>query len=127
MSQTRTLPIDCPVSLSRQGFLTLIKIFHMYAYDTVSAAVNGLKNRGYNMDFNLKDNCLICHEDKFDVNDFEIVEVYRFEGNSDPADEAVVYAIESNKGQKGILVNGYGPTSDTMSSEMAKKLHVHRN
>jgi hypothetical protein len=99
----------------------------MYSYDTVSAAVTGLKNRGYNMDFNLKDNCLICHEDKFDVNDFEIVEFYRFEGNSDPADEAIVYAIESNKGQKGVLVNGYGPSSDAMSSDMAKKLQINKN
>ena len=98
----------------------------MYVYDTVSDAVNGLKNRGYNMDFNLSENCLVCHEDKFDVDDFEIVEFYRFEGDSDPADEAVVYAIESNKGQKGILVNGYGPSSDAMSSEMAKKLQIHK-
>lgn len=99
----------------------------MYTYDTVSGAVQGLKKRGYTMDFNLSDNCLICHEDKFNVDDFEIVEVYRFEGDSDPADEAVVYAIESNKGQKGVLVNGYGPTSDAMSAEMAKKLHMHKN
>jgi hypothetical protein len=99
----------------------------MHTYDTVSDAVNGLKKRGYNLDFNLEDNCLICHEDKFDVNNFEIVEYYRFEGDSDPADEAIVYAIESNKGQKGVLVNGYGPSSDAMSSEMAKKLHIHKN
>jgi len=99
----------------------------MYAYDTVTDAVKGLKERGYAKDFNLEENCLVCHEDKFDVNDFEIVEVYRFEGNSDPGDEAVVYAIESNKGHKGVLVNGYGPSSDTMSSDMAKKLHVHKN
>ena len=99
----------------------------MYTYETVSEAVNGLKSRGYSMDFNLTENCLVCHEDKFDPEDFEIVEVYRFEGVSDPADEAVVYAIESNKGQKGVLVNGYGPTSDVMSSEMAMKFHVHKN
>jgi hypothetical protein len=99
----------------------------MYTYDTVTAAVNGLKKRGFDMDFNLSENCLVCHEDKFDVKDFEIVEFYRFEGNSDPADEAVVYAIESNKGQKGVLVNGYGASADSMSSEMAKKLQIHKN
>jgi len=77
------------------------------------------------MDFNLSENCIVCHEDKFDPEDFEIVEVYRFEGNSDPADEAVVYAVESNKGHRGVLVNGYGPTSESMSSEMAKKLQLH--
>ena len=97
----------------------------MYTYETVSDAVDGLKKRGYVMDFNLDENCIVCHEDKFDPQDFEIVEVYRFEGNSDPADEAVVYAIESSKGHRGVLVNGYGPTSESMSSEMAKKLHLH--
>ena len=53
------------------------------------------------MDFNLNENCLVCHEDKFDPEDFEIVEVYRFEGNSDPADEAVVYAMKATKVIKG--------------------------
>lgn len=96
----------------------------MYAYDTVSEAVNDLKKRGYIMDFNLDEDCIVCNEDKFNPDDFTIVEVYRFEGDSDPADEAVVYAIQSNKGHKGILVNGYGPSSESMSLEMAKKLHI---
>jgi hypothetical protein len=99
----------------------------MYTYETVSDAVSGLKKRGYTMDFNLDENCIVCHEDKFNPEDFEITEVYRFEGNTDPADEAVVYAIASNKGHKGVLVNGYGPSSESMSAEMAKKLHFHTN
>ena len=99
----------------------------MYTYETVSGAVNDLKKRGYSMDFSLDENCIVCKEEKFNPEDFEIVEVYRFEGDSDPADEAIVYAIESNKGHKGVLVNGYGPSSETMSSEMLKKLHFHIN
>jgi hypothetical protein len=99
----------------------------MIAYDTVSEAVNGLKKRGYNVDFNLDENCIVCHGDKFNVNDFEIVEVHRFEGNTDPSDEAVVYAIESKNGMKGVLVNGYGISADTMDAEMAKKLSMHKN
>jgi hypothetical protein len=99
----------------------------MYTYDTVTAAVSGLKQRGFSMDFNLSENCLVCQDNKFNVKDFEITEVYRFEGDSDPADEAVVYAIESNKGQKGVLVTGYGTSAEGMSSEMAKKLLIHKN
>lgn len=99
----------------------------MHSYDTVSAAVSGLKKRGFDLDFNLEENCLICNDSKFNADDFEIVEVYRFEGDSDPSDEAVVYAIESKNGMKGVLVNGYGISADTMSSDMAKKLSVHRN
>ena len=99
----------------------------MIAYDTVSEAVNGLKQRGFVVDFNLGENCLVCHGDKFDINDFEIVEVFRFEGNTDPSDEAIVYAIESVKGTKGILVSGYGISAEGMSAEMAKKLSLHRD
>ena len=97
----------------------------MYNYDTVTEAIAGLKERGYTLDFNLSQNCLVCQDHRFEPESFEITDVYRFEGNSDPADEAVVYAIESNKGHKGVLVNGYGPSSDEMSGEMAKKLSIH--
>ena len=97
----------------------------MHNYDTVTEAVQGLRNRGYTLDFNLQENCLVCNDQKFNPGDFEIVEVYRFEGNSDPADEAVVYAIESKNGKKGILVSGYGISADSMTAEMAKKLSIH--
>ena len=99
----------------------------MHSYDTVSEAVTNLKARGYKTDFNLHENCLICNEAKFNPDDFEIVEVYRFEGNSYPSDEAVVYSIESRTGMKGVLVNGYGISADSLSSDMAKKLSVHRD
>ena len=97
----------------------------MYVYDTVTDAIKGLRERGYTKDFNLKENCIICNDEKFHPEDFEIVEVYRFEGETDPADEAVVYAIESNNGDKGILVSGYGISADEMTAEMAKKLSMH--
>lgn len=99
----------------------------MYVYDTVSAAVKGLKDRGYTKDFNLRENCIICDEKKYHPEDFEITEVYRYEGDSDPADEAVVYAIESKKGDRGVLVSGYGISADEMTAEMAKKLSMHRS
>ncbi len=96
----------------------------MYVYDTVSEAINDLKKRGYTLDFNLEENCIICNHEKFEPLDFEITEVYRFEGDSDPADEAIVYAIQSKTGVKGVLVNGYGIYSDPISDDMAKKLNT---
>jgi hypothetical protein len=38
----------------------------------------------------------------------KIVNFYRFEGESDPADNSVVYAIETNDGTKGLLIDAYG-------------------
>ena len=101
----------------------------MYTYDTVSEAVNDLKNRGYNINFKLADDHLYCPDPVVQLKpeEFEISEVYRFEGNTDPADEAIVYAIESIRGQKGVLVNAYGAFSDTATDNLVKKLQVHRN
>jgi hypothetical protein len=94
----------------------------MQVYDTVTQAIDELRKRGYVTDFNLEENCIVCHLEKFNPDDFEITEVYRFEGETDPADESVVYAIESKTGMKGVLVNAFGIYSEPMSDEMVKKL-----
>ncbi|HSB94239.1 MAG TPA: hypothetical protein VLC28_14040 [Flavitalea sp.] len=94
-------------------------------YGTVTEAINTLRSKGFTLDFNLQENCIVCNTTKYDVDEFDIVDVYRYEGNSDPADEAAVYAIESRKGEKGILVTGYGLSTDEMSSELLQKLSQH--
>jgi hypothetical protein len=96
----------------------------MYTYDTVTEAVTDLKRRGYTIDFNVEFDRIVCHETPISLlpHEFEIVEVHRYEGNSDPGDEEVVYAIESKHGQKGILVDAFGLYSDDVSTEMLEKL-----
>lgn len=98
----------------------------MNQYDTVSQAVDDLKARGYSVDFNIAPEGISCRQmpAPLKTTEFEITEVYRFEGDSDPADEAVVYAIESKHGLKGVMVNGYGASADSLSDEMIKKLVV---
>ena len=96
-----------------------------YSYNTVTEAINALRKRGYTLDFNIAENCLKCSDDKNHFpEDFEITEVYRFEGDSDPGDEAIVYGITSKLGTKGVLVNGYGMSSETMTDEMVQKLRI---
>jgi len=101
----------------------------MANYDTVSVALNSLKERGFTRDFNIAFDKIICKETNECLNphEFEITEVYRFEGESNPSDEAVVYAVESQHGNiKGVLVNAYGLYADPMSDDMIKKLSINR-
>ncbi len=42
----------------------------------------------------------------------KIIKVYRFEGESDPGDMAVIYAIETEDDQKGFIMDAYGPYAD---------------
>jgi hypothetical protein len=98
------------------------------SYDTLSEAVTDLKARGYNLDFNLRETCIeAMHNGKqLSPEEFEITEFYRFEGDSDPGDELVVYAIESHDGLKGTMVNAFGPYSNPISDAMIAKLKVLR-
>lgn len=101
----------------------------MENYDTVVAALNGLKAKGYTLDFNIAFDKIICKETDLclNPNEFEITEVHRFEGNTNPDDEDVVYAIESkNGGIKGTMTSAYGLYADSMDTEMIKKLSMHQ-
>lgn len=99
---------------------------HKTHYDTVSKAIEALQQQGFTTDFNIEENCLVCDKGKFGVDDFEVVDVYRYEGNSDPADEAAVYALQSSGGVKGILVTGYGASADPASAAILEKLGNHQ-
>ena len=98
-----------------------------YHYATVTEAINELRQKGYTLDFNLEENCISCNSEKFKADEFNITEVYRYEGNSDPGDEATVYGIESANGKKGILVTGYGTGSSEMVNEVLEKLRLHHS
>ena len=93
-----------------------------FDYATVSEAISELMKKGYVTDFNLPDNVRKFETGEYRASDFKITGVYRYEGNSDPADEAVVYAIESRGGMKGLLVSGYGTAAARSAQVILGKL-----
>ena len=100
----------------------------MKNYETLSEAVNDLVKRGFTYNFNIKSECLTCIENEINLHpdDFEIDEVHRFEGNTDPGDENVLYAISSAKYNiKGLLVNAFGMYADSFSGDLISKLYKH--
>ncbi len=94
-----------------------------FHYATVTEAIEQLRLQGYTLDFNLKENHLTAGDNAYPADAFAIVDLYRYEGQSDPADEATVYALCSSSGVKGILVAGYGISTDEASTETLKTLH----
>jgi quercetin dioxygenase-like cupin family protein len=98
------------------------------SFGTLSETVNGLIKSGYTLDFNIQGECIVCQQAQISLSpeEFQIDKVYRFEGASDPDDQAIVYAISSSKfGVKGTLVNGYGVTAANMPSVLVEKLQTH--
>ena len=82
---------------------------------TVLDALRVLADDGYATSFSLVDGgirCSVCTT-AHPMERIRAVRVYRFEGPSDPDEEAAVYALECSRcGAKGALVSTYGPAAD---------------
>ncbi|HEY9185730.1 MAG TPA: phosphoribosylpyrophosphate synthetase [Salegentibacter sp.] len=99
----------------------------MKDYGTLSQAINKLKlEEGYEHDFNLLDEQIEIKSknETYGVEEFDVDKVLRFEGMSNPDDNAILYAITTTNGRKGVLVDGYGISSGQVSDEMMKKLDL---
>lgn len=97
---------------------------------TLSQVMNRLRTEeGYEEDFNMLDEHLELRStnERFSADDFVVDEVFRFEGASNPDDNAVLYAISTSSGRKGVLVDGYGQSGGQISDEMLKKLDLKSN
>lgn len=83
--------------------------------ETVSAALAQLAAEGYTADFSSRSeslHCAACGE-AHEPTGARVEKVYRFEGASDPDDEAIVLGLRCPAcGVKGVLVSGYGPSTD---------------
>ena len=79
----------------------------MKNYQSLAEALNDLKKRGYEADFEAQSNCLYCNDLDLRLNEeeFHIDEVYRFEGNPTPSENSIVYAFTSPTGVRGTIVD----------------------
>ena len=91
---------------------------------TLSETMNNLKDKGYTDDFEIEKELLVGKETtrKYHSDELTIKEVYRFEGNSDPADMSVLYAIETDDGDKGVYVDAFGTYGDQSEDTVAEFL-----
>ena len=100
---------------------------------SLSSCTNKLKDDGYTEDFQVTSKGLTTfnNEKSFQPDQVRIENFYRFEGDSDPGDNTVLYVIETNDGTKGTLVDGYGAYASQDASkfiveveEIQKKTHT---
>ncbi len=80
-----------------------------YNYASVASALQELAELGFNVDFNIHNKILANNP-----HDYEIVHIFRYEGDSSSDDEATVYGIrsKSKNGEKGVFVSGYSANSE---------------
>ncbi len=79
-------------------------------FDTLSQAVDALTKDGYKEQFESGSDKVLAAFSKttYTPEELVIVESYRFEGETNPADSSMVLAIKASDGTKGTMVMTYG-------------------
>ncbi|MCB9315022.1 MAG: phosphoribosylpyrophosphate synthetase [Lewinellaceae bacterium] len=81
---------------------------------TLVDVLEQLKKKGFTRSFKLENKALLCLETgkSYASDALRIVEYHRFEGDSNPADMSVVFAVECTDGEKGAIISSYGTYAD---------------
>src|SRR4051812_18595963 len=82
---------------------------------TLVSCLNSLVRNGFEEHFKVTDHGLkaLRTGKYYTPEQVTIANFYRFEGDSDPADNSILYAIETKDGLRGTLVDAFGPYADT--------------
>jgi DNA-directed RNA polymerase subunit RPC12/RpoP len=82
---------------------------------SVAGAIDSLEREGFTGQFTITDDgihCPNCHR-MHDASRGLVERVYRFEGASDPDDEAIVLGLRCPEcGAQGTFASGFGPSAD---------------
>lgn len=93
-----------------------------YHYASVLKALEELKAIDFVVDFNLQEETIMNNPENY-----QILHIYRYEGDTSPDEEAVVYGIKSNTGEKGVFVAGFSANSESRAAQVLLELSIKGN
>jgi hypothetical protein len=101
-----------------------VKNFDKEDMRTLSSCLNSLAVEGFVTQFKVTPEGLksLSTDKVYRKEEIDIISFYRFEGESDPADNAILYAIETKSGEKGTLTDAYGMYGDPNISAFIKEI-----
>ncbi len=80
---------------------------------TLSSVLEKLRLRQQDNEFKINDGGFCAPSGKiYTAEELLIIRTYRFEGDSDPADNSILYLIEANDGLVGYSLDAYGVYSN---------------
>jgi len=92
---------------------------------TLSECINKLVVDGYEVDFKIDEKGKLYSprkEKSYSPEKVHIRNFFRFEGASDPDENAILYAIETDNGEKGTLTDAYGMYADPKVSKFIQQV-----
>jgi hypothetical protein len=80
---------------------------------TLSSVLEKLRVKKQDNEFKISDEGFISPAGKlYKPDELKIIKTYRFEGDSDPSDNLILYLIEANDGLVGYSMDAYGTYSN---------------
>ncbi len=93
--------------------------------NSLSACMNKAVTDGYVVNFKVNPEGLL-HTESDDLiyrpDQVQIVNFYRFEGESDPGDNSILYLIETSDQTKGMLLDAYGTYAQEQITQFVKQV-----
>jgi hypothetical protein len=92
--------------------------------ETLSEAIKRLTGAGYVHDLRAVGGQLVCDRcgSRFDPSETTVNDVVRFEGISDPDDQAILYALGTVNGPLGLYAAAYGVAASADHISVARRL-----
>ena len=94
---------------------------------TLSMVMEKLRLKRQDNEFTLTEQGFNCNSTKmYQPEDLTIIKTYRFEGDSDPSDNVILYLIQANDGLIGYSIDAYGAYSNNADGydDFIKKLRM---
>lgn len=93
---------------------------------SLANCLNKMLKEGYTENFKVTEQGLesLHNHNNYKPDQIQVVNFFRFEGQSDPDDNAILYVIETNDGTKGTLVDAYGVYNDPKVSSFMKDVEI---
>lgn len=91
---------------------------------SLALCLNRMVLDGYADDFKIENAGLksLKTERVYNPEEINVINFFRFEGQSDPNDNTIMYVIETADGVKGTLVDAYGAYADVKLSEFMSQV-----
>jgi len=82
---------------------------------TLSQVMEKLRERGIHREFRMNEDCEMKFdnsEKNYQPSELTLLKTYRFEGDSNPDDSAVLYLLKDTAGNIGMIIDSYGADSN---------------
>lgn len=94
----------------------------------MTAKIAELQDQGYTTEFIVKENNLKDREgNSYPAEGMTITNEFRFEGESNPDDMAILYAIQDKEGHRGYISNAYGTYADDSVNSIIERMNDQSN